>query len=133
MITYLCDTNIISEIMKKKPDQAVLDWFRKQSEIALSSVTIEEIQYGLRRKWLLEKEAWFRRFIHGPVVILEVDSADAIWAGEKRGELSARGIATTQADALIAAAAWKHGYVLATRNIRDFEHFGIAVLNPFSP
>jgi predicted nucleic acid-binding protein len=55
----------------------------------------------------------------------------AVWTGEARGRLAAQGINTHQADALIAATAWRHGLVLATKNVRDFDSYGIAVLNPF--
>lgn len=40
---WLCDTNVISEVFKKKPNQQVLDWLSGQDEIFLSVVTVEEI------------------------------------------------------------------------------------------
>jgi hypothetical protein len=131
MIRYLCDTNVISEIMRKKPDPTVLRWFSNQSAISISVVTIEELVFGLRRKGLFEKEAWLRRFAAEMARIVPVEAEDVYWAGEKRGMLSMNGATIHQADALIAAAAWRTGLVLATRNIRDFADFGIAVFNPW--
>jgi len=117
--------------MRRVPDPAVLRWFSSLKSVALSAVTVEELVYGLRRKGLYEKEAWLRRFALAAARIHPVDPEDAFWAGEKRGQLAGRGIALHQADALIAAAAWRHGLVLATRNVRDFAEVGIAVLNPW--
>jgi len=131
MIRYLCDTNVIREIMRRDPDPSVLHWFSGLQKIGLSVITVEEIQFGLRRKMLLEKESWFRRFLSGPVQIFEVTSSDGLWAGEKRGMLSSRGINLTQADVLIAAAASRNGLILATRNVRDFAALQVAVFNPF--
>lgn len=132
MPTYLCDMNIISEIMRKEPHPAVLAWFRSLDVVGLSAIVLEELVFGLRRKKLLEKEAWLRRFCAQACIVYPVEAEDAFWAGEKRGELAAEGTIIHQADALIAAAAWRNGLVLATRNIRDFEGFGIALIDPFA-
>jgi predicted nucleic acid-binding protein len=117
--------------MRKRPDPEVRAWFSRQSEVSLSVISVEEIVFGLRRRSLLEKEAWFRRFLHGPVQVLPVDMGDVLWAGERRAMLDRDGRTVSQADALLAAAAWRSGLVLATRNVRDFEGFGIPLLNPF--
>jgi len=131
MTSYLCDTNVISEIMKKEPDKAVMRWFSALPSVGLSVVSIEELAFGLRRKALFEKEAWLRRFSASAARVFPVEAEDAFWAGEKRGSLSLKGKQIHQADVLIAAAAWRNGLVLATRNVRDFEDFGIAILNPW--
>ncbi len=68
-------------------------------------------------------EAEFQRFEEG--------HREAQWCGEKRGALEAAGRTVTQADALIAACAREHGMIPATRNPRDFQGFGIPVINPF--
>lgn len=131
MRTLLCDTNVVSEIMKKYPDGKVETWFSGLTSVAVSVITIEEIVFGLRRKKLYEKESWLRRFTASACRIIEVTAEDVFWAGEKRGMLSTGGRTVFQADALIAAAAWRCGLVLATRNIRDFDNFGIPLLSPW--
>ncbi len=132
MPTYLCDTNVVWEIMRREPHPAVLAWFRGLDVVGLSAIALEELVFGLRRKGLYEKEAWLRRFCAQACVVYPVEAEDAFWAGEKRGEFSARGRTVHQADALIAAAAWRNGLVLATRNTRNFEGFGIALIDPFA-
>ena len=132
MNNYLADTNVIREIMKPHPDLHVLAWFKEIKKINISVITIEEILSGLMRKNYLEKAAWFRRFMGEYAEVIPIDTETAVWTGEARGRLFAGGITVTQADAFIAAAAWRRGFVLATRNIRDFEHFGIPLFNPFT-
>lgn len=130
-MTFICDTNVISEIMKKYPDTSVLRWFSSLNEIGISVITLEELIFGLRRKGLFQKEAWLRRFTASAARVFPVEMEDVFWAGEKRGLFSAQGRQIHQADALIAASAWRNGLVLATRNHRDFEDFGIALFNPW--
>ena len=131
MSPVLVDTNVLSEIMRIRPDPQVQKWFRTLDSLHLSVITVEEILSGLRRKAMYEKEAWFHRFCAEFARILPVDHEMAVWTGEARSRLAAQGISAHQADAFIAATAWRHGLVLATRNIRDFDGYGIAVINPF--
>jgi predicted nucleic acid-binding protein len=55
----------------------------------------------------------------------------ALWSGERRAFLESAGRTVTRADAFIAACAWEHGLILATRNVKDFQGFGIPLINPF--
>lgn len=129
---FLLDTNVVGELMRPQPEARVRTWALGLTEIHLSAVTVEEITFGLRRKGMLEKEAWFRRFLLSGPHVHDIDDGMAQWAGERRGMLSAEGRATTQADAFIAATAWRLGLVLATRNTRDFEGYGLVLFDPFS-
>ncbi len=128
---YLVDTNIISEIMRKTPNPGVSDWFSVQDSIFFSIITVEEITFGLSKKNLNQKMAWFQQFTKDKVTVLETTDSITRWSGNKRGELSSSGITVTMADSLIAATAHHYGLILATRNTGDFQHFGIALLNPF--
>jgi toxin FitB len=128
---YLIDTNIISGIMNRSPDHRLFSWFTSLQEFNFSAITVEEIYYGLSRRKLPNKLTWFKQFSSDKAKILKITSSIAQWSGEKRGELAAEGIAVTMADSLIAATAHEYGLILATRNVKDFQHFGIAVINPF--
>ena len=74
---------------------------------------------------------WFDQFLLLNTV-LPVTDAIARRAGEMRALFTARGIAREQPDMLIAATAQIHALTLVTRNVRDFDGCGIAVLNPFN-
>ncbi|TVR70897.1 MAG: type II toxin-antitoxin system VapC family toxin [Spirochaetaceae bacterium] len=130
-MTFLLDTNVISEVMKRQPDTAVLAWFHSLQEVVTSAICLEELVFGLRRRSAFKKEAWLRRMLADVGSVLPVTDTAAQWSGEKRELLQARGLTVHQADALIAACAWEHGLILATRNSGDFSGFGIPVLNPF--
>lgn len=129
--TYLCDTNIISELMRPQAHPGVRGWMGAQERIFLSVLTLEELCFGLRRKDLRKKRAWLDRFIASRCELFPIDAAIAVRAGEMRGELAGRGQTRTQADLLIAATAWKHGCILVTRNTRDFEGINVPLFDPF--
>ena len=131
----LADTNIVSELMRKRPDPGVLAWREMvdamYGHITMSAVTVDEIMYGLARKQDAGLQAWFDGFM-SRTQVLTVTQTIACRAGEMRAMFSLRGVVRSQADMLIAATAQVHALTLVTRNVRDFDGCGIALLNPFS-
>ncbi len=128
---YLIDTNIISEVMRKEPDPVVTDWFQQRDQVLISVITLDELIFGLRRRQASAKEAWLRQMLADVGTVLPVTEAAARRSGERRAMQEKQGKTVHQADALIAACAWEHGMILATRNTRDFEGYGIPLFNPF--
>jgi predicted nucleic acid-binding protein len=131
MKNWLCDTNVISELMRRKPFPRVASWLRQQDHIHLSVITVEEICFGLHRTNLKKKLAWFEKFLAGRCDILEIDPMTAQRAGDIRGRLAAQGQSRSQADMLIAATAWRHDLIVVTRNTSDFDGTAVPVFNPF--
>lgn len=130
----LIDTNIVSELMRNRPDARVAEWLQianADTSLALSAITVDEIVFGLGRRPNAAKLSWFDRFATR-LSILEVTGTIARRAGEMRATLSLRGEVRSQPDMLIAATAQVHALTLVTRNVRDFDGCGIAVLNPFT-
>jgi len=128
---YLCDTNVISECMKRSPDPKVRQWLSSQELVYLSAITVEEIYFGLTYKDAPRQREWFEELIRFRSKILPVTYSIAERCGTLRGSFRKKGIIRTQADLLIAATAYKHNLILATRNVRDFEDCGIQLFNPF--
>ncbi len=128
----LADTNVLSELARPEPNAGAVEWARSVSEISLSVVSVEEIAFGLSWKPNIRVAAWFDEFLDGYCHVLPVTREIAKASGRLRGRLQSRGVPRTQADMLIAATAQHHQLTLVTRNERDFEGCGIAVLNPFS-
>jgi predicted nucleic acid-binding protein len=131
-MTFLVDTNIISELSRREPNAGVLAWAASVWFISLSVITVEEVFFGLAWKANPRIEAWIEGFLAARCHIHPVTDDIARAAGRLRGTLARRGLARTQADMLIAATAQVHQQTLVTRNVRDFEECGIGLLNPFS-
>jgi hypothetical protein len=127
----LVDTNVISELARRKPDPGVIAWAGGVTRLAISVITLDEIHFGLARRPNERVRTWVEAFFQRHPV-LEVTAPIARRAGELRGALAARGSVRHQADMLIAATAQAHQLTLVTRNIKDFEQCGIGLLNPFT-
>ncbi len=131
-MTFLCDTNIISELARHQPNAGVLIWVQSLSYINISVITVEEIYYGLTAKPNPKIQNWFDNFLKNNCQILPITDEIAKLCGEIRGQQRLTGKTVTQADMMIAATAKIHQLTLVTRNIRDFDSCGIPILNPFT-
>lgn len=128
----LCDTNIISELGRARPNEHVLLWSAQVEVISVSAITLEEIHFGLAWKDQPRIRQWFEGFLTQHCKVLPVTQAIARQAGEWRGLFQAKGETRSPADMLIAATASVHGLPLVTRNVKDFEGCGISLINPFA-
>lgn len=132
----LLDTNVISELIKPRPDPNTTTFLRKLVHPWLCSITLHELIYGAerspdprRRTKLL---AWTAQIASDFAdQTIPVDREIAEFSGRLRALASAQGRPASVVDAVIAAAAMSRGLRLATRNTRDFEAFGIALVNPW--
>ncbi len=135
----ILDTNVVSELMKSKPDSAVLRWVaeRPANTLYTTSVTVAEILYGVlllptgKRRTALEAaaEAMFDEDFGGRVLPFGGEAARTyarIGAQRRRA-----GRPISQFDAQIAAIAAAARAPVATRNVDDYEGCGIKVLNPW--
>ena len=126
----LLDTNVLAELCRQRPDPAVERWAgRALPPFGLSVVTVEEVHFGLAWKPNARIEALVDRFLAERCEVFPVTTPVARRAGALRGQFRRTG--RTQADMLIAATAQVHQLPVATRNVRDFEGCGVALLNPF--
>lgn len=127
----MLDTNICVYIITQKPSQ-VLAHFRSQQvgDIAVSSITVAELQYGVRKSQQQERnQAALEQFLL-PLVVADFDQAAAVTYGEVRASLERRGRPLGPLDMLIAAHALSRKLVLVTNNVAEFDQVeGLAVEN----
>jgi predicted nucleic acid-binding protein len=131
-VSFLVDTNVVSELVRPRPNPGVLAWAGALDVLTLSVVTVDEIFYGLAVRRNAKVQRWLEQFLESKCRILEVTAVIARHAGTLRGQLAARGRVRSQANMLIAATATQHGLTIATRNERDFDECGVPVSNPFA-
>ena len=139
-MTYLLDTNVISEPTQKRPNMGLLAWLTAADEdsLFLSVVTITELRYGIQRlaagKRRQNLDDWLsndlsRRF--GPRILpIDVTIADA--CGRLLAQSSSLGRPIQPADAFIAATAEVHGMTLVTRNVSHFQNAVKRILTPWT-
>jgi len=132
---YLLDTNVVSELRKARPHGAVVAWLEAvpDAELHLSAMTLGEIQAGIEitREQDAAKAGEIEAWLELVAATWNVLTADGrvfrAWA-----RLMHRRSDALIEDALIAATASVHGLTVVTRNLRDFEHFGVPTLDPFA-
>lgn len=131
------DTNVVSETLKKAPDEAVIAWLvRHDAELALPTVTIAEIAYGIekirpdQRAVRLEQGLadWCRRFADR---IFGLTESAALAYGEIMGAAVRQGRPMSAPDGMIAAITRVNGGRLATRNLADFATTGLDLMSPW--
>jgi hypothetical protein len=133
------DTKVLSELSKERPDPMVAAWFLGQdpSSLATTSVSLAEVLYGLellphgrRRERLSElSRIIFETALDGRVLPFDDPAARhyaRLLAAKRR-----RGVPMAPLDAQIAAIAAAAGASVATRNVDDFKHCGVTVINPW--
>lgn len=133
----LLDTNVLSELVKAKPDPGVVSWTRATAAaLAIPTIAIAEMAFGIeklasgrRRDVLLE--ALRRLVIEFADRLLDFNVA-AAWAyGRILADARRAGRPMSMPDAAIAAIAAANGCALATRNVADFETTGLDIIDPW--
>ncbi len=135
-MSYLIDTNVLSELRRKSPDANVMAWIaqRQVSTLYLSVLTLGELRKGIagladpQRQLALQDwlEVELANFFAGRILPINSRVADhwgRICAGAGRP--------VPAIDSLLAATAACHGLSMVTRNIRDYAGLGVEIINPW--
>jgi predicted nucleic acid-binding protein len=135
------DTNVLSELMRAEPADAVMRWVAAQTATSLytTSITQAEILHGImllpagkrRSAFGAAAEAMFAEDFSGRILPFDSDAARSyarIAAARQRS-----GNPISHFDGQIAAIAQSAGAAVATRNVKDFDRCGVAVVDPWKP
>lgn len=139
MSGFLLDTNIISELVKPKPEADVIEWIENTDEslLYLSVLTLGEIRRGIaglpQSRCRATLEAWLDKDLHTRFEdrILTIDREVADRWGLLTATARSRGIVLPVIDGLLAATALEHNLTLVTRDTGQIPSMGVAVFNPW--
>ena len=135
-MSYLIDTNVLSELRRKQPDPKVAAWVRERprQSLYLSVLSLGEIRKGIEGV----ADAAFRRILTDWLEVelpnyfvgrlLDIDAQVA----DRWGRVQAcAGRTLPTIDGLLAASALQHNLALVTRNVKDFAGLGVQIVNPW--
>jgi toxin FitB len=138
-VSYLLDTNVVSEWTKPRPNPGVIEWLSQvaEDEVFLSVVTFAELRHGIERLPPGRRRRRLNEWLRGELAlrfegrIVPIDGPIADEWGRLVARQEARGRPIAAMDGLIAATAQVHALTLVTRNATDFRVSVKTVLNPW--
>ena len=135
---YLLDTCLLSELIRKEPNQGVLDWIKdkEESSLFLSVLTIGELRKGIvklkpstKKKeltlWFAELERRFKDRI------IPIDIQISLKWGEIQANLEVNGNPMPTIDSLIVSTTLCKNLIVVTRNGKDMKQSHVEILNPW--
>lgn len=138
-MSFLLDTSVVSELVKKVPHEGVVSWLGRQDEesLYLSVLTLGELEKGISKLRASARRdrlrTWLARELTARFAdrLLPVDVPVAARWGMLTGNAEKRGTPLPVIDSLIAATALERGFSVVTRNVADFERCGVACVDPW--
>ena len=138
-MNYILDTNVISELVARKPNIKVIAWLEKvdPDNIYLSVITLGEIKKGIEKLSASKRkntlDSWFKEELltrfHNRILLLDLPIF-LTW-GELTARLEKSGTPLPAIDSLLAATALQTEFTLVTRNTGDFHLAGISLYDPW--
>lgn len=140
MSGFLLDTNVISELVRPRPNPPVTHWLDSIDEelLFLSVLTLGEIRKGITALAASARKVRLEAWLSGGLIprfesrILAIDQAIAERWGQVTASLAAQGTPLPVIDGLLAATALDHNLTLVTRHTRDVSLTGVAVFDPWA-
>jgi predicted nucleic acid-binding protein len=136
---FLLDTNVVSELVKRKPEPSVTDWVDSVHEdlLYLSVLTLGEIRKGIATLHDDARRVTLEAWLNGDLLlrfasrILAVDTSVADRWGRLAGYSAAMKSRLPVIDGLLAATALEYNLTMVTRNTKDVSVTGVPLFNPW--
>ena len=133
----ILDTNVVLELMRRSPNPAVAGWSLSHARgLFTTSVTLAEIRHGIERLPDGQRKAELRAkaadiFFALADKVLPFDARAALRYAALMADRDQAGLPMAGFDAQIAAICRACNATLATRNLKDFRHTGVELINPW--
>lgn len=139
-MSILLDTNVVSELVRKQPDNKVVSWIEShdESSLYLSVITLGELVKGITKLRDDTRVKRLERWVYHDLVhrfegrILSVDASVMVSWGRIQGHAARDNFTLPIMDSMIAATAIEHNMIVATRNTEDLIRCGADVINPWN-
>lgn len=136
-MTYLLDTNILSELIKDTPNEDVLQFVSKLNDSYISMITVFELQFGVASLPTgTKRQKRFRNYLD--FILSEYESntisigvVESVRAADLKAGMKKKGLTIHTEDAIIAASAMIHDLTLVTRNTKDIKIKNLKLYNPW--
>ena len=133
------DTNVISELFRPHPNPKVIRWLSAiGDDLAITAITLAELLAGVERLPDGKRKSQLEAAIHGALApfrsssaILSFDDDAAVEYAKILARRDRAGLPMSLADAQIASICKSHDAICATRNVKDFQHTGVQLINPW--
>lgn len=135
-MSYLVDTNVISELRRKQPDANVVAWLERcaPQSLYLSVLTLGEIRKGIERLDDLKRRQILVDWLHVELTtfflgrLISIDASVADRWGRLQSDASR---SLPAIDGLLAATALQYDLTMVTRNLKGFQGLGLKIINPW--
>lgn len=140
-MTYLIDTCVLSESVKKLPNSMISSWINQQQpeQLFVSSITIAELRKGIYKIQYLQPERYkkLQYWLNNIELkfysrLLPIDNNVLTYWAKISASAELQGKKLAIMDGLIAATALEFNLILITRNTSDFEYTGVKMINPWN-
>ncbi len=138
-MNYLLDTCVLSEFTRHKPDEKVIRWVDSipEDKLFLSVISIGEIQHGIERLPDSHRKTELLVWLNNGLIqrfdqrLLSLDAQTMFVWGSLVRRMERLGKPMPVIDALITATAIQNNLIIVSRNVSDFSHCDVQVINPW--